>query len=49
MPMKNMNRQTRFHVGYWIAAVLGLLALQYFYTTAQKVAASTALPEPRLA
>jgi cell division protease FtsH len=39
MPMKNMNRQTRFHVGYWIAAVLGLLALQYFYTTAQKVAA----------
>jgi cell division protease FtsH len=39
MPMKNMSRQTRFHVGYWIAAVLGLLALQYFYTTAQKVAA----------
>jgi cell division protease FtsH len=39
MPMKNMSRQTRFHVGYWIAAVPGLLALQYFYTTAQKVAA----------
>jgi len=39
MPMKNMSRQTRFHVGYWIAAILGLLALQYFYTTAQKVAA----------
>jgi cell division protease FtsH len=39
MPMKNMSRQTRFHIGYWIAAILGLLALQYFYTTAQKVAA----------
>ena len=39
MPMKNMSRQTRFHIGYWIAAILGLLALQYFYATAQKVAA----------
>jgi cell division protease FtsH len=39
MPMKNMSRQTRFHIGYWVAAILGLLALQYFYTTAQKVAA----------
>src|SRR5690242_8451279 len=39
MPMKNISKQTRFHVGYWIAAILGLLALQYFYTTAQKVAA----------
>src|SRR5215469_14646651 len=39
MPMKNMSRQTRLHIGYWIAALLGLLALQYFYTTAQKVAA----------
>jgi DNA-binding helix-hairpin-helix protein with protein kinase domain len=39
MPMKNMSRQTRFHIGYWIAAIVGLLALQYFYTTAQKVAA----------
>jgi len=39
MPMKNISKQTRFHIGYWIAAILGLLALQYFYTTAQKVAA----------
>ena len=46
MPMKNMNRQTRFHVGYWIAAVLGLLALQYFYTTAQKVAAIRLVANP---
>jgi cell division protease FtsH len=39
MPMKNISKQTRFHIAYWIAAILGLLALQYFYTTAQKVAA----------
>jgi cell division protease FtsH len=39
MPMKNISKQTRFHIGYWIAAILGLLALQYIYTTAQKVAA----------
>ncbi len=38
MPMKNMSNQTRFHIGYWIAAMLGLLVLQYFYVTAQKVA-----------
>src|SRR5256714_2170684 len=34
-----MNKQTRFHIGYWIAAALLLLVVQYFYTTAQKVAA----------
>jgi cell division protease FtsH len=34
-----MNRQTRFHIGYWVGAALILLVLQYFYTTAQKVAA----------
>ena len=33
-----MNRQTQFHIAYWIAAVLGLLALQYFYTSSQRVA-----------
>ncbi|HML07802.1 MAG TPA: ATP-dependent zinc metalloprotease FtsH [Xanthobacteraceae bacterium] len=33
-----MSRQTRFHIGYWIAALLGLLALQYFYVAAQKIA-----------
>jgi cell division protease FtsH len=34
-----MNKQTRFHIGYWIGAALLLLVVQYFYTTAQKVAA----------
>ena len=33
-----MNRQTRFHIGYWLAAVLGLMVAQYFYVTSQKVA-----------
>src|SRR6202049_2540685 len=33
-----MNKQTRFHIGYWIGAALILLVVQYFYTTAQKVA-----------
>jgi len=37
-PMNNMSKQTRFHVGYWVAAVIGLLVLQYFYVSAQKVA-----------
>jgi cell division protease FtsH len=37
-PMGNMSRQTRFHIGYWIAAILGLVVLQYFYLSAQKVA-----------
>jgi cell division protease FtsH len=34
-----MNKQTRFHIGYWIGAALVLVVVQYFYTTAQKVAA----------
>jgi cell division protease FtsH len=34
-----MNKQTRFHIGYWIGAALILLVVQYFYITAQKVAA----------
>jgi cell division protease FtsH len=33
-----MSKQTRFHILYWIIAILGLLALQYFYATAQRVA-----------
>src|SRR6266852_7033832 len=33
-----MNKQTRFHIGYWIAAMLGLLVVQYVYATAQRVA-----------
>jgi cell division protease FtsH len=32
-----MKKQTKFHIGYWLAAFFGLLVLQYFYTTAQKV------------
>jgi cell division protease FtsH len=38
MAMNKMSRQTRFHIGYWLAAILGLLVLQYFYVSAQKVA-----------
>jgi hypothetical protein len=37
-PMSNMSRQSRFHIGYWIAAIFGFLILQYFYVSAQKVA-----------
>ena len=37
-PMNNMSKQTRFHIGYWVAAMIGLLILQYFYVSAQKVA-----------
>jgi cell division protease FtsH len=37
-PMGNMSRRTRFHIGYWVAAILGFLVLQYFYVSAQKVA-----------
>src|SRR6266851_10373181 len=33
-----MNKQTRFHIGYWIAAMVGLLVVQYAYATAQRVA-----------
>jgi cell division protease FtsH len=35
-----MNKQTHlFHVGYWLAAIIGILLLQYFYTVNQKVEA----------
>jgi cell division protease FtsH len=30
--------QMRFHVGYWIVAILGILILQYLYTSVQDVA-----------
>src|SRR6266581_1239420 len=33
-----MTKQTRFHIGYWVAAILGLMILQYFYSAAQKIA-----------
>src|SRR6516165_11154888 len=32
-----MDRQTRFHIGYWVAAILGILILQYFYVMAQRI------------
>lgn len=32
-----MNKQTQFHVGYWLAALIGILLLQYFYSINQKV------------
>jgi cell division protease FtsH len=35
-----MNKQTHlFHVGYWLAAIFGVLLLQYFYSVNQKVEA----------
>jgi cell division protease FtsH len=33
-----MNKQIRFHIGYWVAAMIGLLVVQYVYATAQRVA-----------
>jgi cell division protease FtsH len=38
MPIGNMSRQTQFHIGYWIVAIIGLMVLQYFYIAAQSVA-----------
>jgi cell division protease FtsH len=32
-----MKRQTLFHIGYWLAAILGILVLQHFYAAAQRV------------
>src|SRR5437588_720300 len=34
-----MSRQARFHLVYWLAAIFGLLVLQYFYTLAQRIEA----------
>ncbi|MCX8996928.1 ATP-dependent zinc metalloprotease FtsH [Rhizobiaceae bacterium BDR2-2] len=33
-----MNKQTQFHIWYWIAAFFGILMLQYVFVTAQQVA-----------
>jgi len=33
-----MNKQTQFHIWYWIAAFFGILLLQYAFVTAQQVA-----------
>jgi cell division protease FtsH len=32
-----MTTQTRFHVGYWLAALAGILLMQYFYSINQKI------------
>ena len=34
-----MNKQTQFHIGYWLAAVLGILMLQYVYAVNQPIEA----------
>jgi cell division protease FtsH len=34
-----MTKQTQFHIGYWLAALAGILLLQYFYTVNQKIEA----------
>jgi cell division protease FtsH len=34
-----MNKQTTFHIGYWLAAIAGILLLQYFYVASQKIEA----------
>jgi ATP-dependent Zn protease len=33
-----MNRKTQFNVWYWVAAFLGLMLIQYAFTTAREVA-----------
>jgi cell division protease FtsH len=33
-----MNKQARFHIVYWVAALVGILVAQYFYTAANPVA-----------
>jgi len=34
-----MNKQTQFHVGYWLAAIIGILLLQHFYAISQRIEA----------
>jgi cell division protease FtsH len=34
-----MNKQTQFHIGYWLAALLGIVLLQYFYAVNQRIEA----------
>jgi len=38
MPMPDMSKRTRFHIGYWLIAAFVVLALQYFYMNSQQVA-----------
>jgi cell division protease FtsH len=37
-PMKKMTKQSRFHIGYWLAAIIAVLVGQYFYVRAEKIA-----------
>jgi cell division protease FtsH len=39
MPAGPMTKQTQFHIGYWLAALAGILLLQYFYTVNQRIEA----------
>ncbi len=34
-----MNRQTQFHIGYWLIALFGILLLQYFFAVNQRIEA----------
>ena len=34
-----MPKDARFHLGYWLVAFLGLLIVQYVYSTTQQIAA----------
>src|SRR5260370_39031812 len=34
-----MNKQTQFHVVYWLAAIIGILLLQHFYSISQRIEA----------
>jgi cell division protease FtsH len=34
-----MNKQTQFHIGYWLAAIIGILLLQHFYSISQRIEA----------
>jgi cell division protease FtsH len=33
-----MDKKARFHAGYWIAAIIGILIIQYFVGTAREIA-----------
>src|SRR5579864_1957738 len=40
MPVRSpMTKQTQFHIGYWLAALAGILVLQYFYSVNQRIEA----------
>jgi len=38
-PVTRMTKQTQFHVGYWLAAIIGILLLQHFYSISQRIEA----------